>query len=133
MVKLDHAAIPVSNWRRSRDWYIQNLGFRLEFEVEQGGRERLGVAALQDDAGFTLFLEQLPGPIHAGQAIYTLQVDDVDELHRRLEADGVPFAAPPSRQFWGYGAVLHDPDGHVLNLWDERSMAAKGQAAAGEA
>jgi catechol 2,3-dioxygenase-like lactoylglutathione lyase family enzyme len=126
VVKFDHAAIPVSDWRRSRDWYIGNLGFRLEFEVEQGGREGLGVAALQEDAGFTLFLEQLSGPVQSGQAVYTLQVDDVDALHARLMAEGVAFAAPPSKQFWGYGAVLHDPDGHVLNLWDERSMAAKG-------
>lgn len=126
MVKLDHVTIPVSQWRLSRDWYIHHLGFRLEFEVEQGGRQGLGVAALQDDAGFTLFVEQLAGPIHSGQAIYTLQVDDVDGLHRSLEALGVAFAVPPSKQFWGYGAVLHDPDGHVLNLWDEQSMATKG-------
>jgi catechol 2,3-dioxygenase-like lactoylglutathione lyase family enzyme len=126
MVKLDHASIPVSQWRRSRDWYIGNLGLRLEFEVEQGGRDGLGVAALQDDAGFTLFLEQVSAPVHSGQATYTLQVDDVDDLHRRLGTAGVAFAAPPSKQFWGYGAVLHDPDGHVLHLWDELSMAAKG-------
>lgn len=126
MVKLDHASIPVADWRRSRDWYICNFGFQLEFEVDKGGRDGLGVAALQDDAGFTLFLEQLSGSIQSGQALYTLQVDDVDGLHERLVAAGVAFAAPPSKQFWGYGAVLHDPDGHVLNLWDQQSMAAKG-------
>jgi catechol 2,3-dioxygenase-like lactoylglutathione lyase family enzyme len=126
MVKLDHVSIPVSDWRRSRDWYVRNLGFRVEFEVGVGGRDGLGVVALQDDAGLTLFAEQLSGPIQSGQASYTIQVDDAEDLHHRLAASGIIFTSPPAKQFWGYGAVLQDPDGHVLHLWDERSMAEKG-------
>jgi len=32
----------------------------------------------------------------------------------------------PARQFWGYGAILTDPDGHRLHLYDEISMREKG-------
>ena len=126
MVKLDHVTIPVRDWKRSRDWYVRNLGFEPEFEVEAGGREALGVAAVKDGADLTVFLEQRSGPIQSGQAVYTIQVDDVDALHGRLAAEGVAFSTAPSKQYWGYGAELHDPDGHVLYLWDEQSMASKG-------
>ena len=86
--------------------------------------------ALIDDAGLTVFLNQTDAPIQSGQAGYTLQVDDVEALHaaaqsQRQRRGGA--RAPPSKQFWGYGAVLADPDGHLLNpLRRSRGMAAKG-------
>ena len=30
MVKFDHMALPVSDLRRSRDWYVNKLGFKVE-------------------------------------------------------------------------------------------------------
>ena len=126
MVKLDHLTIAVSNWRASRDWYIAHLGFKPEFEAPTGGGSGLGVAAIQDDAGLTVFLEQFATPIFSGQSAFTLQVDDVDALSARLAAAGLTFIAEPGRQFWGYGAVLTDPDGHVIHLYDEVSMREKG-------
>lgn len=126
MVKIDHLMIAVRDWKASRDWYVRHLGFGVEFEIPDGGHAGLGVAALQDDAGLTLFLEETRDPIQSGQASYTLQVDDVDALYDRLNAAGLAFIEPPSKLFWGYGAELADPDGHRLGLYDEASMAAKG-------
>lgn len=126
MVKLDHLMIAVSDWKASRDWYVRHFGFSIEFEVPGGGQSGLGVAALQDDAGLSVFLEQRAEAILSGQSSYTLQVDGVDETYERLSAAGVHFLTPPSKQFWGYGAVLSDPDGHLLMLYDQASMAAKG-------
>ena len=126
MVKLDHLTIAVSDWRRSRDWYVGNLGFRLEFEIPEGGRSGLGVAAIQDQAGLTIFLEQVDQPIVKGLSGYTLRVDDVDQVCANLAARGIVFESMPAVQFWGYGAVLADPDGHPFNLYDEVSMREKG-------
>jgi catechol 2,3-dioxygenase-like lactoylglutathione lyase family enzyme len=124
MVKLDHLAIPVSDRIKSRDWYVRNFGFKVEFDAPDGGSRGRGVCAIQDDAGLTVFLDQTDEKILSGQANYTLQVDSVDELFDRLSATGVAFISPPAKQFFGYGAVLADPDGHRLQLWDEASMAA---------
>ena len=124
MPYLDHLAIPVSDWRRSKDWYVRHLGFKEEFEAPDGGPAGLGVAAIQDDAGLTMFLEQVDGPIVSGQGSYTLRLDDVDAFYAR--AGGLEFVSAPARQFWGYGAVLADPDGHRLHLYDETSMREKG-------
>jgi catechol 2,3-dioxygenase-like lactoylglutathione lyase family enzyme len=49
MVKFDHMTLPVANVRSSRAWYVGNLGFKVEFE-------RGGITAIQDSAGFTVFL-----------------------------------------------------------------------------
>jgi uncharacterized glyoxalase superfamily protein PhnB len=51
----------------------------------------------------------------------------VDETYERLRQQGVGFRIAPSRQFWGYGAELADPDGHRVRLWDAASMQAKGE------
>lgn len=125
MVKLDHLMIPVSDWQTSRDWYVEHFGFSIEFEEAAGGLSGLGVAALQDDAGLSVFLEQRTEQILSGQSAYTLQVDDVEETCDRLRGAGATLVSPPSKQFWGYGAVAADPDGHLLHLYDATSMAAK--------
>lgn len=126
MVLLDHLTIAVRDWKASRDWYVRCLGFKVEFEIPEGGKAGHGVAALQDDAGFTVFLEQFDEPILSGQSSYTIQVDDVDALYQRLSKSGVEFLAVPAKHFWGYGAVASDPDGHLLHLYDEISMREKG-------
>lgn len=125
MVKLDHLMIPVSDWQASRDWYVSHFGFSIEFEEPAGGFSGLGVAALQDDAGLSVFLEQRGERILSGQSAYTLQVDDVEETCDRLRAAGATLVSPPSKQFWGYGAVAADPDGHLLHLYDAASMTEK--------
>lgn len=126
MPKLDHLAIAVRDWRLSRDWYIEHLGFKSEFDLPQGGSAGAGVAAIQDDAGLTVFLEQITEPVRSGQGNYTIQVEDVDALFQALSSRGLSFLSKPSKQFWGYGAALADPDGHILHLYDEVSMREKG-------
>jgi catechol 2,3-dioxygenase-like lactoylglutathione lyase family enzyme len=121
MTKLDHLTIRVRNLDAGRAWYIGHLGLKLEFEVP--GRRTV---ALQDEAGLTLFLDETAGDVAAEGVVLTFQVDDVEETHRRLVAAGVSFVAPPGRRFWGYGAELRDPDGHLVFLWDEVSMREKG-------
>lgn len=117
MVRLDHLAIPVSDCARSRDWYVQNLGLKVEFEIP----ERKTVA-VSDEADFTLFLyEPVEGEVSASCTL-TFQVDDVHTTHRELSARGVPFEKEPQVLFWGYGAELRDPDGYLIYLWDQKSM-----------
>ena len=126
MTRLDHMMLPVRDWRVSRDFYARHLGFAVEFEVPEGGSEGLGVAAMQDDGGLTLFLEQQAEPIAVGAGSHTLQVDDVEAFHHRLSEAGIAFVSPPAKHFWGYGATLADPDGHLFHIYDERSMREKG-------
>ena len=106
MIRLDHLAIPVRDHARSREWYTENFGFAVEFEVP----ERRTVA-LQDDGGLTLFLIESPGADVTPSCILTFQVDDVETKYRELSSRGVTFEKAPQRLYWGYGAELRDPDG----------------------
>jgi catechol 2,3-dioxygenase-like lactoylglutathione lyase family enzyme len=120
MIRLDHLAIPVTDQMRSRDWYVTNLGLKLEFEIPQRK-----TVALQDDSDLTLFLYVAENPVTPSCTL-TFQVDDVDSKYRELAARGVVFEKPPQKLMWGYGAELRDPDGYLVYLWDERSMREKG-------
>ncbi len=120
MVKFDHMNMPVSDPFKSRDWYVKHFGFKVEFEVP----ERKTIA-LQDDAGFTIFLYPAAKPLDGAKCSLTLQVENVDDVHARLVKQGLKFTNPPAKYFWGYGADLLDPDGYQLLLWDEVTMREK--------
>ena len=119
MLKFDHMSLPVTDCYRSRDWYVGTLGFKIEFEVAE-----TSTVAIQDEAGFTIFLHKTPSSIAGEKCALTIQVDDVDSKYRELVGKGAPFVNSPKRLFWGYGAELSDPDGYLIRLWDETTMRA---------
>ena len=120
MMRLDHMSLPVSDWRRSRDWWREVLGFKVEFEIA----ERSTVAVV-DESDLTVFLQD--GEVISNAILgFTVQVDDVEARHAELAAAGIAFVHPPMKVFWGYGAELLDPDGYRLHLWDQTSMREKG-------
>ena len=121
MIRVDHLTLPVSDCQVSRDWYVTSLGFTVEFENKEAA-----TVAIQDDSGFTIFLQTAKATLAGEKCALTLQVEDVDHLHRRLAGTGMEFVNPPSRLFWGYGAELADPDDYLIRLWDEVSMREKG-------
>ena len=45
--------------------------------------------------------------------------------HAEWTAHEVRFAHGPRTNSWDCGAKLHDPDGFLIRLWDERSMKEK--------
>jgi catechol 2,3-dioxygenase-like lactoylglutathione lyase family enzyme len=122
-VKFDHMTLPVSSCTASRDWYVKNLGFKVEFENIDAG-----FSAIQDDAGFTIFLQKAADQLVGEKCALTIQVDDVDRTHQRLAEQGVRSLGNPQKHLWGYGAELTDPDGYLIRLWDEVSMREKGGA-----
>ena len=115
MAKLSHMVLPVTDVGKSRDWYVNNLDFNLEFERE-------GVAAIKDTADLTIFLQQTANALAGEKITLTIQVKDVDRKHQELASRGAKFASAPKLQFWGYGAEVLDPDGYINHLWDEATM-----------
>jgi catechol 2,3-dioxygenase-like lactoylglutathione lyase family enzyme len=115
MAKVSHLVLPVSDVRKSRDWYVDKLGFTAE-------REHEGVVGIKDRSGLTIFLQKAAGSLPGQKITMTIQVDNVDSKHEELVSHGVQFVSPPKLQFWGYGAEVLDPDGYMNHLWDEVTM-----------
>ena len=115
MAKVSHMVLPVSDVRKSHDWYVDKLGFTLE-------REREDVVGIKDQSGLTIFLLKTPDNLAGQKITLTIQVDNVESKYQELTRLGVKFVSPPKRQFWGYGAEVLDPDGYMNHLWDEVTM-----------
>jgi catechol 2,3-dioxygenase-like lactoylglutathione lyase family enzyme len=120
VLKFDHLRLPVTSLARSRAWYVETLGMKVEFEIP----DRQAVA-VQDGDGFTIFLEQARAAVAPGGCALWFQVADADATFAEWSARGVAFAHGPRKTYWGYGAELTDPDGYLIRLWDERSMKEK--------
>jgi catechol 2,3-dioxygenase-like lactoylglutathione lyase family enzyme len=115
MAKVSHVVLPVSDLRKSRDWYVDKLGFSVE-------REHEGVVGIKDQSGLTIFLQKVAGGLPGQKITLTIQVDNVDSKYEELASLDVKFVSPPKLQFWGYGAEVLDPDGYMNHLWDEVTM-----------
>lgn len=117
VARVSHLVLPVADVQRSRDWYVNRLGFSLE-------RDSGEAVGIKDNSGLTIFLIRTTEPLAGQKSTLTIQVANVASKHEELTALGVTFVSPPQRQFWGYGAEVRDPDGYMNHLWDEVTMAA---------
>jgi lactoylglutathione lyase len=109
-------AIFVSDIERATEFYRDRLGLPITKEGSFGaeffdGGTHIGVhPAVHPDAkalvgrhtGITLYV---PGLLHY-----------CGELHDR----GVQFVTEPTQQAWGIMAMVADPDGNMLALWEDK-------------
>ena len=115
-IRLHSAAIFVSDLDRALVFYRDHLGLPLgslgSFGAEfLEGETRLGVhPAVHADA------KAMVGR-HTG---LTFHADDVPARCDALRARGVTIVAEPSQTAFGVMALVADPDGNVLALWEDR-------------
>ena len=117
MILLNHLTIHFSNYVTSRDWYVTNFGFRVEFENLESG-----FGGVEDSGGVELILVQRPLPEHERDCALTLQCDSVHAKYSELTGRGIPFVHEPRSVPWGCGAELLDPDGYRVMIWDKHTM-----------
>jgi lactoylglutathione lyase len=93
-------------------------------------RDVLGLPVRRDRSGFVSFEwadVRLTVTVHDGvdgfardplRTMVNFAVDDVEVMHARLAASGVPVVRAPEREEWG-GVVctLEDPDGNLVQLF----------------
>jgi predicted enzyme related to lactoylglutathione lyase len=114
---LDHLTIFVREHRVSASWYVQNLGFEVEFETPDGA-----TTAIRDDRDFTIFLTNRATTDEEPRCILYFEVSGVDATYQRLASNGVEVTHGPRDNPWGYGPEIRDPDRHAIRLWDARSV-----------
>ena len=93
---LNYLSLAVRDYQESRNWYAINLGLKVEFEVP-GDR----LAALQDDTGLTIFLQEEEQVAPIPSTVLYFQVESAEAMYRQLAARGVDVVHPPQMQPWG--------------------------------
>ncbi|HEX6104798.1 MAG TPA: VOC family protein [Gemmatimonadales bacterium] len=109
-------AVFVSDIGRAVEFYRDDLALPLRQQGSFGaefldGPTRIGIhPAVHPDA------RAMVGR-HTG---ITLFVPDLLHYCGELHARGVRFVAEPTQQAWGIMAMVADPDGNILALWEDR-------------
>src|SRR5262245_12490895 len=111
---LHSLAIFVTDLERARTFYVDQLGLTVwkagSFGFELLDGPHLGVhPAEHPDA------KALVGR-HTG---ITLRVSQLLDLCSQLGEHGVRFIAEPTQQGFGIMAMVADPDGNILALWED--------------
>jgi catechol 2,3-dioxygenase-like lactoylglutathione lyase family enzyme len=130
VVRLGHAVLEVSEFRRSEAWYKANFGFVTSDEIEVAPDTAIG-AFMRCDRGdaptdhHTLFLLQNPSaPAFNHAAFEVLDINDVMRGHDYLKSGG-------HKPAWGIGRHVlgsqvfdywKDPWGHELEHWSDGDL-----------
>ena len=104
----------MTNWKRTRAFYEEGLGFTVDWthQFEPG----LPIFAQVTRDGLSLFLTEHSGDCQVGGAAYIV-VDDVDALFQETTGRGIRAAEPPNDAEWhAREMTIVDPDGNRLRF-----------------
>jgi predicted enzyme related to lactoylglutathione lyase len=100
--------LPVKDLKKSVDYYVDALGFKLDFleSIASVSRGRCALFLVQGDQG------------NPGTWVW-IGVHDVDAIHREYLASGGRIRQPPTNFPWAYEMQVEDFDGNVLRVGSE--------------
>ena len=112
---LEHTALASPDPRRLADWYVQHLGFRINFEydgnffVKAANGTMLEIIPSEGDTPVNGM--KIPGLRHLAIA-----VTDFDAAYRQLKEQGVEILKEPSSNQGNRLVFFADTDGNILHL-----------------
>jgi lactoylglutathione lyase len=121
ITKLNTVALYVTDQERSKQFYVDALGFEVTTDADMGDMGRwLEVAPQKGSTAFVLAdaksfrkMERV-----GNSADVTMQCTDVQALHDDLVGKGVQVTEPESQPFGTFVKVT-DPDGHEFLISQE--------------
>lgn len=111
-------AMEVQDRKASAQWYVDVLGFKLLYDVEEIGWCELATSVERVNVG----LSEVESPKVKGGATLTFGVTDIEAARNELEAKDVRFDGQ-TRVYEGMVklATFYDPDGNTLMLYQDLS------------
>jgi catechol 2,3-dioxygenase-like lactoylglutathione lyase family enzyme len=116
-------SIPVSDQDRSRDFYVDVLGFELLSDTRMGPDMRwvmLGLPGAQTAITLVTWFETMPAGSLKG---LVLETDALDADLAALIARGVPVPGGVEDAPWGRFVQFDDPDGNGIVLQETATQA----------
>lgn len=96
----------VENLEASRRYYIQTLGFALDWDTA-------GALSVSRDGKSIMLIEGEQG--QPGTWLW-VGVEDADVFYAEFLTKGARLQGPPENFKWAYEFAVEDPDGHVLRF-----------------
>jgi lactoylglutathione lyase len=121
---LHSVAIFVSDLPRAIEFYRDSLRLPVTQQGSFGAELMEGPAHIGIHPAVHADAKKLVGR-HTG---ITLFVTDLLHFCGDLHARGVRFVTEPTQQPWGIMAMIADPDGNILALWEDRTPEGSGAA-----
>jgi len=119
-MRLGYAIVFVSDMQRSLGFYRDLLAVPVRFESSHwteldAGGATLALHLSDEPAAERATEREAPGSCRPG-----FQVSDLDALHQRLVAGGVPCPQEPKDVFGSRVALYLDPDGLQISIGEQR-------------
>ena len=124
MIKqLAHLAFSVSDINKSLDFYINKLGFRIKFTLDdEDGNPWIVYLQINEGQFIELFPEYEINEKHHKHSSYQhfcLEVENIHEVVKNLESQGVKIDEPISMGMDNnYQCWIQDPDGNPIELME---------------
>lgn len=101
----------ITDWERSRAFYLDRLGFALDWEHRFEPNFPVFCQVSRD--GLLLYLSQHAGDCQPGGLVH-LYVDDADAWHADFARRGLAAPAPETQPWGNRDFRVNDPDGNQL-------------------
>ena len=120
-------ALRITDYERSKAFYVERLGFRVEWEHRFEPHFPVFMAIVRD--GMQLYLSEHSGDCQVGGLVH-FAIDDVDAWHREFEGRDVRPSDPPNNDLGFRNMTVTDPDGNQLRFMEPSGKQAEPVAAA---
>lgn len=114
-------ALRITQYQRSKEFYVERLGFALEWEhrFEPGFPVFMSIAR----DGMQLYLTEHTGDCQVGGLVHFV-IEDVNAWHKEFEARGVRATDPPNDDLGFLNMTVTDPDGNQLRFMEPANKGA---------
>jgi len=108
-------ALRITSYERSKSYYVEKLGFAVEWEHRFGPNFPVFMSIARD--GMQIYLSEHAGDCQVGGLVHFL-IPDVDAWHREFKEQGAVVAEAPNNDLGFRNMTVADPDGNQLRFME---------------
>src|SRR5262245_32043560 len=113
-------ALRITDYERSKVYYVERLGFSVEWEHRFEPRLPVFMSVVRDD--MRIFLSEHSGDCQVGGLVH-FYIPDVDNWYREFKDKGVVVSELPNDDLGFRNMTVTDPDGNQLRFMAPSSEA----------
>jgi len=108
-------ALRITDYERSKAYYIQTLGFTVEWEHRFEPYFPVFMSIVRD--GMRIYLSQHKGDCQVGGLVHFM-IPDVDAWHAEFQSKGAVVCDAPNDDLGFRNMTIRDPDGNQLRFME---------------